>query len=97
MPIPRSRADLRDSVQVSYAKLVAELHAAGPRAGSIRCVDNWTIKDLLAVRLWWTESVLSWVDAGRRGEVPITPAEGYRWQETPRLNADTVEQAKRVS
>ena len=84
-------------MQTTYTKLAADLEAAGPRAGSIHCVDDWSIKDLLAVRVWWTESVVAWITAGRRGEVPITPAEGYRWKETPRLNADIVRQAKRQS
>lgn len=97
MPIPKSRADLRDSVQVTYTKLAAELDVAGPRAGSIPCVDDWTVKDLLAVRAWWTESVIDWIAAGRRGEVPVTPAPGYRWKETPRLNADIVRKARRES
>lgn len=84
-------------MQVTYKKLAAELDAAGPRAGSIPCVDDWTIKDLLAVRAWWTENVVAWVDAGRRGEVPVTPAAGYRWKETPRLNAAIVSKARRES
>ena len=97
MPIPKSRADLRESVQTTYVKLAAELDVAGPRAGSLPCVDDWTIKDLLAVRLWWTEQVVAWIEAGRRGETPVTPAEGYRWKETPRLNADIVRRSRRQS
>ena len=97
MPIPKTRAELRASVCTEYGKLAGELDAAGPRAGSIPCVDDWTIKDLLAVRTWWTESVVAWVAAGRRGEMPKTPAEGYRWNETPRLNADIVRRSRRQS
>ena len=97
MPIPRSRAELRESVCTEFDKLTRELDAAGPRAGGLPCVDSWTIKDLLAVRSWWTESVVAWVAAGRRGEVPRTPATGYRWNETPRLNDDIVRRSKRQS
>jgi len=95
MPIPRTRAELVEQVTSSHARLTAELDAAGPRAGSLPCVDDWTIKDLLAVRVWWTERVIDWVEAGRRGEHPVTPAEGYRWNETPRLNADVVARSRR--
>lgn len=66
-------------------------------AGSLACVDDWTVKDLLAVRVWWTENVIDWIEAGQRGEVPLTPAEGYRWKETPRLNADIVKKSRRES
>ena len=65
--------------------------------GNLPCVDGWTVKDLLAVRVWWTENVVGWIETGRSGEVPITPAAGYKWQETPRLNADIVRAAQRES
>ncbi len=97
MPIPTTRQELIDQVTTAWDKLDAELDDAGPRLGSLPCVDDWTVKDLLAVRAWWTESVLDWIDAGRRGEVPVTPAPGYRWKETPRLNADIVAKAQRQS
>jgi len=97
MPIPKSRSDLRNSVCDTFDKLQAELDAAGPRAGGLACVDDWTVKDLLAVRLWWTEQVVAWIDAGRRGRIPVTPAEGYRWKDTPRLNADIVRRSRRQS
>lgn len=90
MPIPRTRKELIDLVQTSFARLGAELDEGGPRLGSLRCVDEWTVKDLLAVRAWWTESVVDWVQAGLRGETPITPAKGFSWKETPRLNAQVV-------
>ena len=97
MAIPNTRGELRDLTCSTFEKLRAELEAAGPRAGSLCCVDDWSVKDLLAVRAWWTESVIDWIEAGRRGETPITPAEGYRWNETPRLNADVVKAARRES
>ena len=97
MPIPKTRAELNDQVRSTFEKLSVELEAAGPQAGLLPCVDDWSVKDLLAVRVWWTESVVDWIEAGRRGESPITPAEGYRWSETPRLNADVVKAAGRES
>jgi hypothetical protein len=97
MPIPGSRAELINYVYSTFEKLRVELDAAGPRVGTILCVDDWTVKDLLAVRVWWTESDIDWVEAGRRGECPVTPAEGYRWKETPQLNADVVIKCRRES
>ena len=49
------------------------------------------------MRVWWTESVLDWIDAGKRGEEPITPAPGYAWKETPRLNADIIDRSRDLS
>ncbi|NNC57498.1 MAG: ClbS/DfsB family four-helix bundle protein [Woeseiaceae bacterium] len=97
MPIPKTRAELTSSVISTFQKLNCELDGAGVTAGSLACVDDWTVKDLLAVRVWWTENVIDWIEAGQRGEVPLTPAEGYRWKETPRLNADIVKKSRRES
>lgn len=90
MPIPTTRADLIELVEDTFAKLRVELDRGGPELAALPCVDDWSVKDLLAVRAWWTESVVEWIEAGRRGESPSTPAEGYSWRETPRLNADIV-------
>lgn len=97
MTIPNSRAEIQDLARSAFEKLQVELEKAGPRAGSLSCIDDWSVKDLLAVRAWWTERVVDWIEAGRRGETPFTPAEGYRWNETPRLNADVVKAARRES
>jgi hypothetical protein len=94
MPIPKTRDELTELVESSWEKLRRELDEAGPKVAQLNCVDDWTVKDLLAVRAWWTESVLDWIDAGRRGESPTLPAPGYSWRETPRLNADIVEAAR---
>jgi hypothetical protein len=97
MPIPKTREELIELVESSFAKLLRELDEAGPKVAQLVCVDDWAVKDLLAVRAWWTESVLDWIDAGRRGESPTLPAPGYTWRETPRLNADVVEAARSES
>lgn len=97
MPIPRTRLDLTEQLDSTFSKLRVELDNGGPRLGSLPCIEDWTVKDLLAVRAWWTENVVDWIETGRRGEIPITPAEGYKWKETPRLNADIVRAARRES
>ncbi len=97
MPIPKKRSELTDLVTTAASKLLRELDEAGPEIGRLRCVDDWTVKDLLVVRAWWTESVLSWIEAGKRGESFSLPAHGYRWTETPRLNSDLVAAARRES
>jgi hypothetical protein len=97
MTIPVSRLELTDYVQSTFEKLWAELGVAGPEIGDIHCVDDWSVKDLLAVRVWWTENVIDWVEAGKRGECPITPADGFRWKDTPRLNAEVVSRSRSAS
>jgi len=97
MPIPKTRAELTSQIRSSYAKLRTELDEAGSGIAKLPCVDDWSVKDLLAVRTWWTEHVINWVEAGIRGETPTTPAPGYRWSETPRLNTDVVIKNRRES
>ena len=97
MPIPKTRNELTELVTTSFAKLRTELDDGGPALAELPCVDNWSVKDLLAVRAWWTESVVDWIEAGRRGETPTTPATGYGWKETPRLNENVVQAARNQS
>ena len=94
MPIPQTRAELVELVSETWTKLHDDLELLQEDDGALACVDDWTVKDLLAVRLWWTDHVVEWIEAGMRGEVPVTPAPGYRWKETPRLNADVVAAAR---
>ena len=94
MPIPKTRTELIELITKSYAELRTELENAGPELTELPCVDDWSVKDLLAVRAWWTESVADWIEAGRRGESPTTPAPGYGWKETPRLNGDLVQASR---
>ncbi|HSR51248.1 MAG TPA: ClbS/DfsB family four-helix bundle protein, partial [Acidobacteriota bacterium] len=94
MPIPTTRQELIDLTRSAFEKLRKELDAAGPGAGEVPCVENWSVKDLLAVRAWWTKSVIDWIEEGQRGETPVLPAQGYRWNETPRLNNDLVSEAR---
>ena len=94
MPIPKTRQELVELIESEFSKLDAELNHVDDKLAQRVCVDSWTIKDLLAVRLWWSRSVLNWIDKGRQDKVPITPAKGYRWKETPCLNNDIVEKAR---
>ncbi len=66
MPIPSTRTELTDLIRSTFENLHAELEAAGAKAGGLPCVDDWSVKDLLAVRAWWAESVIDWIEAGRQ-------------------------------
>ncbi len=90
MPIPSTRVELVDQITAAYAKLQDEVQSAGPEIAALACVDEWSVKDLLAVRAWWTHSVIDWVEAGKRGKPLALPAPGYLWNETPRLNGEIV-------
>lgn len=91
MPIPKTRRELVERVEGAFGKLTATLDAGGLRLGTRMCNDDWRVKDVLAVRSWWTSSVCDWIEAGRRGETFALPAEGFRWNQTPSLNQNIVQ------
>lgn len=88
--IPKDRADLVRMITTSFARLQADLERVNSTTCELPCTEEWSIRQLLAVRVWWTEAVVEWVRAGQRGEVPVIPAPGYLWKDTPRLNAEIV-------
>jgi uncharacterized protein (TIGR03083 family) len=55
-------------------------------------VGDWSVKDVLAHLTAWSRMFLGWYEAGKRGEQPVTPAEGYNWQQIPALNQRIYEQ-----
>jgi len=97
MPIPKTRRELVDLIETEFQKLDVELQDVDAELAEGICVDDWSIKDLLAVRTWWTKNVVNWVEQGKQGQFPVTPAKGYRWKETPRLNADIVNKSRKRS
>jgi hypothetical protein len=52
MPIPTSREGLLNQLELSYARLETVLTRRGDAIGHLPCVDDWTVKDVLAVRAW---------------------------------------------
>jgi len=97
VPIPKTRSQLVRHITSTYQQLQVELEKVGPQEAKLPCVDDWNIKDLLAVRVWWVDSLLKWIEAGKRGKTSVMPAPGYTWKETPRLNADIVRAARKES
>ncbi len=80
MPIPRTREELTNSVRSTFEKLRSELDAAGSRVGNFPCVDDWSVKDLLAVSLlegveataFW-RSTRDWLQKNSPGTFNWTP------------------------
>ncbi|KPK88298.1 MAG: hypothetical protein AMJ88_19240 [Anaerolineae bacterium SM23_ 63] len=49
-------------------------------------MDHWSVKDILAHLVDWEQRLISWYQAGLRGEVPEIPAPGMSWRDLPALN-----------
>jgi hypothetical protein len=48
--------------------------------------DSWTVTDLVAHLAEWQLMFLTWYEDGLRGVTPKMPSQGYKWNETPKLN-----------
>jgi hypothetical protein len=87
MPKPVTKEKLITASVEERQALLAELSQIKPeemiKPGA---VGEWSIKDVLAHLHEWQQMLLGWLDAGRQGETPAVPAEGYNWGQVPALN-----------
>jgi hypothetical protein len=49
-------------------------------------LGEWSVKDILAHLVEWEQMFLGWYRAGQQGQVPHTPAPGYKWNQLAALN-----------
>lgn len=54
-------------------------------------VDQWSLKDVIAHLSEWERKFIDWYQAGKRGEVPETPAPGYTWKQLDQVNQQIYE------
>jgi hypothetical protein len=87
MPRPTSKAQLLEFTRQNYEKLQTELaKLSDAEQVSPDIVGAWAVKDVLAHLTAWQQMALGWYRTGKRGETPVTPAEGYTWRDIPALN-----------
>jgi hypothetical protein len=46
----------------------------------------WSVKDIMQHLVDWEQRWISWYEAGKRGEVVVTPEPGYNWRQMGQLN-----------
>ncbi len=87
MPRPHTKALILSESEKEHAALEQFLSTLTPelmvRPG---VVGAWSAKDVLAHLYEWEQMAMGWLAAGRRGETPHVPAEGYKWNQLPALN-----------
>ncbi len=87
MPKPFNKAQLLDDIHKERKALELYLDKLDPDALLYDdVVGDWSAKDVLAHLIEWEQMVLGWYQAGQRGETPILPAPGYKWNQLPALN-----------
>ncbi len=88
MPAAASRDELLAVTNREYAKLTALLDGIPDAVALAPDDDDTSIKDVVAHRAHWIGLFLGWYRDGLAGREVHLPAEGYKWNELPRYNAD---------
>ena len=95
--IPKSRQHLLELLERNFTRLLDEIDDLDPQDAQLMCDAQFSIKDILAVRRWWADAVVGWVQDGKRGKRLTLPAEGFTWRETPALNLQTARKCRKIS
>lgn len=82
MPLPSNKRDLLTSLQTAYDRLVEELAAVPPALERDPGLEGGVSPcDLVAYQIGWGRLLLGWDAHEARGEVPLMPAPGFRWNQ----------------
>ena len=71
-----------------FAKLEKLTASIAPSSALIKDDEETSIKDIIAHRAHWIDLFLGWYRDGLAGKPVHFPAEGYKWNELKRYNAD---------
>ena len=83
-----NKTDLIDITNREYAKLAELLRRIDQEVALQKREDDTSIKDIVAHRAHWIDLFMGWYSDGQAGETVHFPAEGYKWNDLKRYNAD---------
>ncbi|WP_306149525.1 MULTISPECIES: ClbS/DfsB family four-helix bundle protein [unclassified Roseibium] len=83
-----SKSELLEITEKEWSKLKDVLDAFPAMQRLEKDEDGISPKDIVGHRAHWIELFLKWYQDGQSGVPVHIPAEGYKWSETPRYNAD---------
>ena len=94
-----SKRQLIAAIETEHELFVTLIESLPVRALSRRGVwgDDWNIKDLIIHLTQWEQMFLGWYRAGKAGDKPAMPAEGYTWRDVPELNRALQRRHQRMS
>ncbi len=90
--IPQNREHLLDLITGHFRKLWKLIEKLDEAQARISVDDDFTIKDIIVIRVWWLQAVQRWIKDGQQGKTFPLPSEDFNWQQTPALNRQTVDQ-----
>jgi len=84
----KSKPDLLAITHKEFGKLAALIDTVDADAAMKKRDGDVSIKDVIAHRAHWIDLFLGWHADGLAGKKVHFPAEGYKWNELKRYNAD---------
>ena len=88
MPAATSKEELLSAIWAEYNKLEKLLSGVNAGVASAKDDDNTSIKDIVGHRAHWIDLFIGWYTDGLAGRDLFFPAEGYKWNDLKRYNAD---------
>lgn len=88
MPAAQSKQELEAVALKEFAKLLGALGGLDEVLAVTPDRGGTSIKDVVAHRSHWIDLFLGWYHDGLAGKQVFFPAEGYKWNELKRYNAD---------
>lgn len=82
-----SKQDLLEVTTKEFAKLQALIQPLNATQAAL-AEEGVSIKDVIGHRAHWIELFLGWYADGQAGKAVYFPAEGYKWNDLKRYNAD---------
>jgi hypothetical protein len=87
MPAATNKTDLRAVTIHEYGKLSKLIGGvSATQASTIH--DDTDIKTVIGHRAHWTQLFFGWYTGGQTGKSVYFPAQGYKWNDLKRYNAD---------
>ena len=83
-----TKSDLLAVTEKEFGKLQKLIAAITPADAMRQREDDTSIKDVIAHRAHWITLFLGWYADGQAGKTVHFPAEGYKWNDLKRYNAD---------
>ncbi len=86
--VATSKAELLEVARKEFDKLRKLIDGVDEAVALVKDDDDTSIKDLIGHRAHWIDLFLGWYADGQAGRPVHFPAEGYKWNDLKRYNAE---------
>lgn len=84
----KNKSELLDITHKEFGKLMKLVDSINETVAMKKDDENTSIKDVVAHRAHWIGLFLGWYADGLAGKTVYFPAEGYKWNDLKRYNAE---------